>query len=122
MAIALAHELGHNCFFLLQSGQRPISDDTWSTKIYSGVRQVERPAIASFHGAVALGYMLSFSCQLRSRADLCDKLGCSQYVEDKIQFYKEGLSKGLDALKEIRLSEMGKVVALELIRLRDSCR
>lgn len=57
VAIDLAHELGHHALFVWQSLDS-ILTSRQEALVLSSVRRVRRPAIQSFHGAVALSFML----------------------------------------------------------------
>lgn len=57
VAIDLAHELGHHALFVWQSIDG-ILTSRQEALVLSSVRRVRRPAIQSFHGAVALSFML----------------------------------------------------------------
>ncbi len=58
VAIDLAHELGHNVFFAWQSTDTIMDRSEHGKPVYSASRAMLRPAIQSFHGAVALAFML----------------------------------------------------------------
>ena len=115
LAISLAHELGHNCLMVFQSGQSPIHQDSYYTEVYSGVRDTLRPALGSFHAAVALGYMLSLSQAAANNLALTDDQ--RSFFSDKSKEHKESLKKGLDALKAIQLNDLGVVIYKELYQL-----
>lgn len=59
VAIDLAHELGHQVLMAWQSVDKILATDH-DQPVFSEIRQVDRPAIQSFHAAVALAYMLFF--------------------------------------------------------------
>jgi HEXXH motif-containing protein len=58
VAIDLAHELGHNVFFVWQSTDTIMDPVEHGKPVYSASRGMLRPAIQTFHGAVALAFML----------------------------------------------------------------
>lgn len=57
LAIDIAHELGHHSLFIWQSID-PILSSSPDAPVFSSVRKQGRPAIQSFHGAIALAFML----------------------------------------------------------------
>lgn len=59
VAIDLAHELGHQVLMTWQSVDGILKSDP-DQPVFSEIRLVDRPAIQSFHAAVALAYMLYF--------------------------------------------------------------
>jgi hypothetical protein len=62
IAIDLAHELGHHSLYVWQSIDKILTTPV-NVPIYSSVRKDYRPAIQSFHGAVALSFMLYLTQQ-----------------------------------------------------------
>jgi HEXXH motif-containing protein len=112
LAISLSHELGHNTFMLYQAGQYPVQEIDFKKEVYSGVRKKNRPALASLHACVALGYMISF-CE---SALHCLSLDSSNkdYLEKEILKYKIGIHDGIRAMNEIKLNDLGKLVLDEL--------
>lgn len=59
VAIDLAHELGHNVLFAWQTND-PIMLSDQDAPLYSEIRKRVRPAIQTFHAAVALAFMHFF--------------------------------------------------------------
>lgn len=116
LTIALAHELGHNCLFLLQAGQNPIVESFWNKKILSGIRKVERPAYASLHAAVALGYMIDIAVGLYKSPAGHNKIIQDYLLREAIE-YASDLRTGINALRNIKFNPIGKVVVFELEEL-----
>lgn len=105
LGVALAHELGHNAFFIYQAGQDPVAAESRAKWIYSGVRKVKRPAFGAFHGVIALAYMICF-CDGFSKS-----ISSSSSEKDVASRRKSelltDLGEGLNALKELELSPIG---------------
>lgn len=117
LATAIVHELGHNVFFLLQSGMLPIEKSSWDKKIFSGVRKELRPAYASLHAIVALMYMLDFTNSLISKSANNFSSNIVNELRLKEESYSNDLKQGLQALSEIELTPLGKAICYEAIRL-----
>lgn len=115
LAISLAHELGHNCFYLLQAGEIPIKRNSWDQWLYSGVRKVERPAYASYHAAVALSFMLEATKGLAKNPDVIQSSAIHDFLIGKEREYEGDLKRGLDALKTLKLTETGKIGYMEMV-------
>lgn len=73
IAIDLAHELGHQVLMAWQSVDKILTTDH-DQPVFSEIRLVNRPAIQSFHAAVALAYMLYFVKSLPNDTD-CQEAG-----------------------------------------------
>ncbi len=107
LAIAFVHEVGHQVLFAQQLGMVPISEESFSKKIYSGVRKTERPAIASFHAVVALVYMnemykkLIESYRFNSAKERI-------YTEQRFEQTNSSLIVGVNALSSIQLTKLGE--------------
>lgn len=71
VAIDLAHELGHQVLMAWQSVDKILTTDH-EQPVFSEIRQVDRPAIQSFHAAVALAYMLFFVKSMQGSAECQD--------------------------------------------------
>lgn len=71
VAIDLAHELGHQVLMAWQSVDKILTTDH-KQPVFSEIRQVDRPAIQSFHAAVALAYMLFFVKNMQHNAECQD--------------------------------------------------
>lgn len=109
---ALAHELGHTILYLLQAGSLPIFRSSWSKWVYSGLRKTDRPSYASLHAAVALGYMLE-SCRGLIKSGLY-KNKYIEYLSSHEHEFVQALSLGLDALEDLNLTNLGKIIYNEL--------
>jgi hypothetical protein len=97
IGIDLAHELGHHALITWQSVDSILTSDLYAP-VFSSIRKIHRPAIQSFHGAVALSFMLFFVNQFRS-SELC--------METRIRHGKWYLGGSLEtalthALEELR--------------------
>ena len=57
LAIDIAHEVGHQALYTLQLAD-PLIEDGLTSPVYSGVRDMPRPAIMSLHASAAIAYML----------------------------------------------------------------
>jgi hypothetical protein len=88
VAIDLAHELGHQCFYLWQSAD-PIMTTDQFLPVFSEIRKAFRPAFQSFHAAVALAFMLTF---VQSRPD--DKR-CQEAAKRRGKKYRGTLDESL---------------------------
>lgn len=119
MAISLAHELGHNCFCLLQAGARPIANTSVDKAIYSGVRKVLRPSYASFQALVAIAYMLSFSWDYYRQSPDDKEPELKSYLETRTRELYSDFAAGLSAFKQVELTEVGKVVMFEFLELKN---
>lgn len=112
LGISLCHELGHNVLMLYQAGQYPISKQDFNALVYSGVRKVARPSLASLHACVALGYMLHFCLNTLKNLNLPPKE--VDYLKAEILKYRIGLDDGLRALSTLKMNNLGLSVYNEL--------
>lgn len=114
LVIAMAHELGHNVFFIYQAGKNPILEKDWGKWVYSGVRKVERPAYASFHALVALGYMLVACRGMMTLGVSREQL---DYLVNRENELKLSLQGGLSLFKSIQVSDLGVIILNDLATL-----
>jgi hypothetical protein len=63
----LAHEIAHQIILHYQLND-PLIEGDLNAPVYSGIRQENRPAILSFHGAAALSYMLWIQTHLKNES------------------------------------------------------
>lgn len=115
LAISFAHELGHNCFYLIQAGEIPISKESWGEWVYSGVRKVQRPAYASFHAAVALTFMLEAAKGLIANPKIATNTERLNFLTTKNTQLRKDLILALEALRSLKLTDTGKIVYFEMI-------
>lgn len=113
LAANMAHELGHQSLFILQSRDRIILSDM-NELVYSGIRRTERPAIKSFHAAVALGSMIRIF-QIAESTRLYAGAKARDYISDRIHELKADLLPTLCALRTVRLSSLGRLLYADLI-------
>lgn len=59
LALNLIHECGHQALMVYQCSDEILNEDL-SSPIYSVIRKTERPAILSFHAAIATAYMVEW--------------------------------------------------------------
>ena len=97
LAISMAHEIGHQVLMLYQITDSIILDGQKNIPVYSGVRKTFRPAMQTYHAAIALSFMIL----------ACDELANYFDVEDKLNFIKstkkdctENLLKTIEDLKK----------------------
>ncbi|MEO3713992.1 aKG-HExxH-type peptide beta-hydroxylase [Roseateles flavus] len=113
VAIDLAHELGHHTLFVWQSVD-PILASSPSAPVLSSVRKVERPAIQSFHGAVALAFML-FTTQTWTKNAISQEAARrhgSFYIGGTLE---SALSEALDTLRaQCEFTAIGKKMVDEM--------
>ena len=69
LAIDLAHEVGHHSLHTYQTAD-PVLQSDLRAPIYSGVKQIERPAIMSLHASAALLFMIEASARLATNRQL----------------------------------------------------
>ncbi len=120
LAISIAHELGHNCFFLLQAGMLPVREEDWGKKIYSGIKKVRRPVYASLHAIVALMYMLVLVRSFLNTNSLSNNPISRDHLCKKKTEFETGLESGLEALSEVKLTRLGSLICFEALRLLKS--
>ena len=109
---AISHELGHTVLYYLQAGKNPIEEESFSKWIYSGIRRTSRPSYASLHAAAALGYMVIASETLANSDSLSEEERV--YVQSQNKIFRQDLVLGLEALNDIKLTDLGKVLSNEL--------
>lgn len=112
LAIAYAHEIGHQVVMTYQAGMLPISKKDWDLEVYSGIKQMDRPVYLSFHGAVALGYMLHVTKVLKRNEASSSEL--YKHLQAKQEHYESSLRSSLEALKVVKLTKLGEVIIFEL--------
>ena len=95
----LAHELAHQIIIHYQLNNFLIEGDL-NTKVYSGIRKKNRPAVLSFHGAAALSYML-----------LVAKAYSNQ---ERMNELKTALRNTLDSLKGVSFTPVGNKLFEEM--------
>jgi HEXXH motif-containing protein len=115
VAIDLAHELGHQVLITWQSVDPILTSDA-DQPVFSEIRKVDRPAIQSFHAAVALAYMLFFVRTLHGDAQ------CQEAAERRGRTYRgslgESLEMALDSLnKNCSFSPLGLKMMAEMRQL-----
>ena len=110
LAINLVHELGHQTLMIYQCADPLIESDLISP-IYSAVRKTERPAIMSFHAAVALIYMSWFLVEYLHLSPL--ETAEKAYAEKRLQECLSDLDSNLVALENVKLSPLGIEIAKE---------
>ncbi len=105
----LAHELGHQALMIYQhAGDLFYATDE---QVYSGVRKTLRPAVASFHAAVALAYLIDcVRSLLKYRSDLAERAYLLALLDD----YVDSLKKGLAALQPLRKSPLCEAIYQDL--------
>lgn len=112
VGIDLAHELGHQTLFVWQSADAILTSPK-DAPVYSFIRKANRPAIQTFHAAVALAYMLSFT---RCYADEAD---CREVAARRGDWYVDTLDKSLRlSLESLRanctFTELGDALMQEM--------
>ena len=108
LAINLAHELGHQALMIYQQADS-IIEGNLEAEVYSAIRRTNRPAILSFHAAVALGFMAEF---ILAVPESC-KEG-RRYVLSRRAEISDSLTIALSALKDVKLTALGKEIFLDL--------
>lgn len=112
VGIDLAHELGHQTLFVWQSVDPILASDV-SAPVYSLIRKAFRPAIQSFHAAVALAYMLKFTRAYSSDAEcrvVAKKRG-ARYADS----LDESLKLAISALQgQCKFTEIGQELLREM--------
>ena len=99
LAESIAHELAHQVIIHYQLNDVLIKGNL-NEPVYSGVRKVNRPAIASFHASAALTYMILFA----------QAIGNDQRKSE----LKVNLQKGLFALRGIQFTPIGQKIYQEM--------
>jgi hypothetical protein len=102
LAESLAHELAHQVIINYQLNDLLIKGDL-NQPVYSGVRKTNRPAIASFHAAAALTYMILFA-QATSN-------------DQRKKELQDNLHKGLFALRTVAFTPIGQKIYQEMHRV-----
>jgi HEXXH motif-containing protein len=110
-AINLAHELGHQAFFVYQSAD-PIIDGPLDAPVYSVIRMTDRPAIQSYHAVVASAYMAEFI------GDWLAKDGSgkpnSEYLSRRLLENITHVEGGIRALSALRYTDIGRQILDEM--------
>ena len=112
VAIDLVHELGHQSLFVWQSVDDLLTTDP-SAPVYSLIRKGYRPAQQTYHGAVALAFMLNF---VRAYPDVP---GCQEVAAIRGSWYRDSLNASLGmALESLRrecqFTDIGKAMFDEM--------
>jgi hypothetical protein len=112
IAIDLAHELGHHALMVLQSVDSILESDP-AMPIYSQIRRTLRPAIQTFHAAMALAFMHMFVETMSS------DLGCKAAGERRGKSYTDTLQNSLrlsikSLRAECRFTELGNTILNEM--------
>ncbi len=102
-ALNVSHEIGHQALMVYENIDDIVKGDQ-SIKTYSVIRKAQRPAIQSFHAVCATVYMLEFI--LYSKELLVFDDG-HQYIKDRINQLLKDLREGIDAIQEIKLTNLG---------------
>lgn len=113
--IDLAHELAHQSLMIYQhAGDILLGSKEW---VYSGVREVERPAISSFHACGALVYMSKCVKHLMlGIEDIAQKAYLSALLLD----FNKNLVKGIKAIEHLPMSDLGKNIFNDIRNAVDS--
>ena len=112
VAIDLAHELGHHALMVWQSVD-PIIVSDHHQPIYSQIRRTLRPAIQTFHAAVALGFMHHFVETMQQDAD-CAAAGIRRGL-NYTETLKKSLLLSINSLREVcQFSNLGNAMLSEL--------
>lgn len=113
-AINLAHELGHQAFFVYQSAD-PIIDGPLDAPVYSVIRMTDRPAIQSYHAVVAAAYMAEFIGDWLAK-DGPDKPN-SEYLRCRLNENITHVEGGIRALSALRYTDIGRQILDEMLDL-----
>lgn len=112
VGLDLAHELGHQTLFVWQSVDPLLSSDP-SAPVYSLIRHGNRPAQQTYHGAVALAFVLNFARAYEHVP------GCQEVAATRGTWYSNTLNESLGlALESLRrdcqFTDIGKVMFDEM--------
>ncbi len=99
LAESIAHEIAHQVIIHYQLNDVLIKGNL-NEPVYSGVRKTNRPAIAAFHAAAALTYMILFA----------DAIG----NQERKRELQENVEKGLFALRGIQFTPIGQKIYQEM--------
>ncbi len=118
LAIDLAHELGHQTLILYQSAD-PIIVSDLSEKVFSGIRQTDRPSIMSFHAAAALAYMIEYMEIQLSDPQALSRLSSAEidYGQSELTNFYRQLSDTLSSASNLEFSELGEQIYREYLSL-----
>lgn len=115
LAINIMHEVGHQALLVYQSCDPILSSDP-KALIYSGIRRCHRPAILSFHGAVALAYMIQgFKTALLWPEYQSDR--ASEYIRERLKIISIDLVQTLVDLSKCQYTPLGKRLFQELAQV-----
>jgi len=103
-AINLAHELGHQALFVLQSFDSIIVEKDLRKPTRSPIREVERPAIQTLHATVACLYMAEFL------ASFIEHRRNSAFLQNKYELMRSLVSQGISSLDTVELTPVGRAV------------
>lgn len=111
MAIALAHEMGHQALMTFQSAD-PLLSSALEQPIWSATRSTLRPAVQALQGAAALAYMLFF-VRLLAQTHPLDPAE-QGYLQETHDHLASGLDATLNGLNEqCSFTALGRQVVYE---------
>lgn len=112
VAFDVIHELGHQSLFVWQSIDKIISSDP-NAPVFSLIRKGYRPAMQTFHGAIALAFMVYLQ---RAYSDNVD---CQNVAMERGRWYagtlNDSLGLALESLKaDCQFTDIGKYIYNEM--------
>lgn len=116
-AVNLAHELGHQSLMIYQHSDNIIAGDV-DRPVFSAIRRTHRPAILSFHAAVALGSMSEFLISYLSGSSSLHR----DYAARRLREISSDLSIAITSFKNVALTELGAEIKAELVAIEQIAR
>lgn len=113
LLINLWHELGHQSLITLQLDDKIINESHMS-KVFSVIRNTERPAILSFHAMIACLFMLEF---LVENHNWLISISSEKFIEDYIKGTRAKINCAIGTIKDLSLTDLGKAILNECMAM-----
>lgn len=110
LALNLVHECGHQALMIYQCSDDILLEDL-RTPVYSIIRKTERPAILSFHAAIATAFMLEW---LSEAMHSISHLVPEELALLRFQMLKQDLELSLSSFVGRRFTPFGQIMLEEL--------